>query len=391
VENYYELLQVDSSISNVELKEALLNQQRKWLGRTNAPDLKRRQEAERMVELLEQAQQTLLDDAKRETYNKELESSKYETSKTESNSDLDTTQLGVDALVEEAWSLIEKGRYADAVVVGKRATEKGAGHASAWAVLARAHYMWNDFDDAVYEYRKAIDIAINNDVYYYDLSDVYIDHPRLSEAEKLDQAESLIKKALNIKPNERAYLFRLAVIARFRGKYDEAIGILNKLIEQYGKDPSLGDEVAFNLYRKCLSKLHKQVLNGEEYFYYISKENAEEGLKILKEAKIYATDKSLLEYIQKFIDLGEQALKSKFLVGRFIGWGIIPGFWFLGALISLSFFQIIISGALLFLAWKFSRMPVWKDTYERVTGVREKRNRNIATILAGVAAGLRKR
>ena len=40
--------------------------------------------------------------------------------------------------------------------------------------------MWNEFDDAIYEYRKAMDIETNNDVFYYDLSDVYLDHPKLS-------------------------------------------------------------------------------------------------------------------------------------------------------------------------------------------------------------------
>ncbi|MGR5874160.1 hypothetical protein ACT7DH_04820 [Bacillus pacificus] len=70
-----------------------------------------------------------------------------------------------------------------------------------------------------------MDIETNNDVFYYDLSDVYLDHPKLSFEERLDHAERLTQQALSINPNERAYRFRMAVIARHRDNYDQAIDI----------------------------------------------------------------------------------------------------------------------------------------------------------------------
>ncbi|MBD8070713.1 tetratricopeptide repeat protein [Bacillus sp. PS06] len=380
MENFYELIQVDSSISQDELKEKLIEAQRKWLGRTNAPDLKRRQDAERKIELLNEAEAILLDPAKRAQYDKELEASKYQFN-TEEQSTVDHTNLNADELVDEAWTLLEKGRTADAVVVGKRATEKSSSNPNAWAVLARAHYMWNEFDDAIYEYKKAIDIATNNDVFYYDLSDVYMDHPRLSDAEKINYAEQLIRKALSIKPTERAYHFRLAYLARFKGEYDHAIEILKKLIETHGKDPSLGNELALNYYNKCLMQMYYK----EGYYSFISKESAETGLVLLREAKIYATDRDLLESIQTFIDLGENALKTRFLKGRFAGLAIIPVIWLLTALSTGSFINIVISGALLYGAWKISRIPVWKDNFEVHTGKRQQRNQNIAAVLQAMA------
>ncbi|HFF3742089.1 tetratricopeptide repeat protein [Bacillus cereus] len=386
MENYYELLQVDSNIGADELKEKLIEAQRKWLGRTNAPDLKRRQEAERKIEILAAAEEILLDEAKRIEYNRMLDGSNSEGNTNDQEQFDDTTKSTAQELINEAWNLLEQERVADAIVVGKRVTENYGANAYGWAVLARAHYIWNEYDDAIYEYRKAIDIETNNDVFYYDLADVYFDHPRLSFEERLNHVEKLTQKALSIKPNERAYRFRMAVIARYRDNYDQAIDILRQLIETHGKDPSLGNELAYNYYYKCLTLLYAQESNGETYYSYISRESAEQGLILLREAKLYATDRDLLGYIQTFIDLGEKALQTKFLVGRFAILGFIPAIWFLNALFSFSFISLLISGALLYFVWKISRIPVWLDNKEVYTGQREQRSQSILNAI-GVVFG----
>lgn len=386
MENYYELLQVDSNIGADELKEKLIEAQRKWLGRTNAPDLKRRQEAERKIEILAAAEEILLDKAKRIEYNRMLDGSNSEVNTNDQEQFDDTTKSTAQELIDEAWNLLEQERVADAIVVGKRVTENYGANAYGWAVLARAHYIWNEYDDAIYEYRKAIDIETNNDVFYYDLADVYFDHPRLSFEERLNHVEKLTQKALSIKPNERAYRFRMAVIARYRDNYDQAIDILRQLIETHGKDPSLGNELAYNYYYKCLTLLYAQESNGETYYSYISRESAEQGLILLREAKLYATDRDLLGYIQTFIDLGEKALQTKFLVGRFAILGFIPALWFLNALFSFSFISLLISGALLYFVWKISRIPVWLDNKEVYTGQREQRSQSILNAI-GVVFG----
>lgn len=45
----------------------------------------------------------------------------------------------------------------------------------------------------------------------------------------------------------------------------------------------------------------------------IFQESAEQGLILLREAKIYATDRDLLGFIQRFIDLGEKHYKQSSL------------------------------------------------------------------------------
>ena len=120
MENYYELLQVNPNIGASELKEKLIEAQRKWLGRTNAPDLKRRQDAERKVEILAEAEVILLDEAKRSEYNRMLEGSKPEVNTNQQEQFDNPTETTAQELIDLAWSLLEEGRVADAIVVGKK-------------------------------------------------------------------------------------------------------------------------------------------------------------------------------------------------------------------------------------------------------------------------------
>ena len=88
--------------------------------RTNAPDLKRRQEAERKVEILAEAEVILLDEAKRSEYNRMLEGSEPEVNTNHQEQFDNTTESTAQELIDYAWSLLEEGRIADAIVVGKR-------------------------------------------------------------------------------------------------------------------------------------------------------------------------------------------------------------------------------------------------------------------------------
>ena len=50
--NYYQQLDLDASIKGEPLQKKLIELQKKWIGKQNAPDLRRRQEAEGCLNLL---------------------------------------------------------------------------------------------------------------------------------------------------------------------------------------------------------------------------------------------------------------------------------------------------------------------------------------------------
>ena len=198
--NYFNVLNLDMNASPEEIRKALTEHQRRWLARANAPELSHRQEAERMIQLLEEAEGILLDENKRQEYMVKIQQQAVlGVSADTQGQQLDGKTLA--RLIEEARVLINQERYADAIVAAKQAVTADPGHPEAWSVLAKAHYQWNNHAEAIDAYRMAIDIAPNVDTYYYDLAQLYIDKRNLKLALECAQ------KALYLKPNDPNYIF----------------------------------------------------------------------------------------------------------------------------------------------------------------------------------------
>lgn len=75
-ESYYEILGISSDASQQEIEEILHEQLRKWNYRLNAPTMDRRQEAEKMLEKLEEIKEILLDEEKRRQYDQRIQREK---------------------------------------------------------------------------------------------------------------------------------------------------------------------------------------------------------------------------------------------------------------------------------------------------------------------------
>ncbi|MEU8403686.1 hypothetical protein AB0C28_51660 [Nonomuraea sp. NPDC048892] len=72
MDDYYELLEIDPGADETAIKEAVKKQRRLWISRaSSAPELDRRQAAERMVELIEVAERELLDPTRRAAYDRQ--------------------------------------------------------------------------------------------------------------------------------------------------------------------------------------------------------------------------------------------------------------------------------------------------------------------------------
>jgi len=72
------------------------------------------------------------------------------------------------------------------------------------------------------------------------------------EGINLDEAIDLIKRALEISPNNGAYIDSLGWAYFKRGMTDEAMIQLEKAITLYGKDPVLYDHIGDVYYKKGL-------------------------------------------------------------------------------------------------------------------------------------------
>jgi DnaJ-class molecular chaperone len=72
MDNYYDLLKLDSTAQSEEIKKAVHSELQVWTIRANTLQIDLRKEAERMVKALEQAESILTDPDKRAIYDHHL-------------------------------------------------------------------------------------------------------------------------------------------------------------------------------------------------------------------------------------------------------------------------------------------------------------------------------
>jgi hypothetical protein len=66
--NYYWILNISPATPAADIRKAITRELRLWVNRTNAPQMERRKEAERMVQTLEEAERVLLDPTQKADY-----------------------------------------------------------------------------------------------------------------------------------------------------------------------------------------------------------------------------------------------------------------------------------------------------------------------------------
>jgi len=220
-QNLYRVLNLPQTASADELKKAINRELRLWSNRTNAPQIERRQEAERTVKLLEQAETILLDPANRTAYDRQLVSSPDQERQV-----VEGDLTGTTDLIVEAKRLLNEGHVADALFVADKATQKEGGNPEAWAVLAKAQHQWGDTDDAVASYRRAIKLRPNEAMYYYDLGCIY------ESVGKANETLQQWQRAAQIEPATTMYRAGVGATLAENGQPLQGIEIL----EQCGRE-----------------------------------------------------------------------------------------------------------------------------------------------------------
>ena len=140
MDDFYLLLGVSKSADEEGIRAAINRELRVWSQRTNAPEIDKRQAAERKVKLLEDAESTLLDAAKRSRYDQEL------ANQPKQQRDGGPAQEGsgdaVHALVEKAEGLMRIGNYPGAISQLSKAVKLDPGNFRLQAMLTETKKEW---------------------------------------------------------------------------------------------------------------------------------------------------------------------------------------------------------------------------------------------------------
>lgn len=245
--NYYDLCNLSPSASQEEIKKTLHQLMRLWSHRTNAPQMERRQEAERMVRLLEEAEEILLDEQKRKEYDEQLRRSteiiaenvaeatypssyqanveQNEVTATKEEVVLEsTTAETIEELIQEAHQLYSEGKINDALLLAEEITEREKERADVWALIGRCRLKLGYYQEAVSPLVRACDLDSKNATYVYELGEVF---------EKLDnqtRALEQFKLASSLAPDNIEYKYKLANMLIGIKQYQDGLPLLEQCV-----------------------------------------------------------------------------------------------------------------------------------------------------------------
>ncbi len=229
MENYYEILEISPSASEEEIRKALFQAYRKWSNRTNAPQLERRQEAERIVKLLQDVEEVLLNPQKRALYDRQLqggESLKPDTEPAihpEPVTEIESTV--VDDGVEKGWLLLQEGKLTEAFSLVSTITEKNDDNAEAWSLLAEIYLRQNKLEHAIKASQQAIQIVPTHASGYALLGRI------LEHGKRLEEAVEQFEKAWKLEPTSLDYCGSVGILLVKTEQYAKALSPLEKCIE----------------------------------------------------------------------------------------------------------------------------------------------------------------
>lgn len=150
--NYYAELGLDRSASVSQLEADLKALRKKWISRQNAADTDKRQKAERMVELIREATEILLDADKKKKYDRDLDKKGASTTPTTQGSDrvsINPASLEGAALLDALESYYDDSKYNMAIAAANQALAAGMVSADVYRYLILSYVEKGDGNSAI--------------------------------------------------------------------------------------------------------------------------------------------------------------------------------------------------------------------------------------------------
>jgi Flp pilus assembly protein TadD len=176
-----------------------------------------------MVKMLQEARALLLDPVRRGEYDKTL------------GQDLDGDRGPPEAsvpesdsrtLVQQGWELLAEAKVASAIKVARMASERDPRNPDAWALLGQAKFRWGETADAIYEYRRATDLAPDRAQFHFDLGCIY------ESVKKLEEALLCYTRAAEIEPDVVLYKAGMGTVLGEMGRYAESVDVLAECVKR---------------------------------------------------------------------------------------------------------------------------------------------------------------
>lgn len=323
MENYYRALNIAPTATEAEIKKAILRDRRLWSNRTNAPDLERKQEAERMVTLLASAEQILLDPARRQQYDQALKTAPVEQAQV---NEAKTGEL--QDWIREGRRFLSDGDIPSALYAATQATHIDGANPEAWALSAQAKFRWGQIPDAVYEYKRAINLRPNEAKYYFDLGGVH------ESVENWTEALQQYQWAARVEPMSTMYRASVGEAYLHLEKYPEAISTLQQCVAESPGNPTyrwfLAAAYADGAYEHWTYVREGNATGVPEGYYATSKFQVDEALASVQKAQAIKLETAEMRGVINDIQVNIQSMLKRHFHGNWLaaGLGILLGLLF---------------------------------------------------------------
>lgn len=230
MENYYQLLGLSPSASKEEIRKLIHSQIRLWSSRTNAPHISRRQEAERMLKLLETMEEILLDDQKKVEYDRNflLE---------QESSGTGWAEEEIMEALTEGFRLLKQNRSSDALFLAMKLIEHVQDRADAWALLGLSNFAAGEQAAAIEPMVKACKLAPERASYFFQLGEIY------QELNRLSLAEEAYEQAIKLAPEETKFQYALGALYMQHGNYKDGLHLLEQSVKSDPQNESYKEEL----------------------------------------------------------------------------------------------------------------------------------------------------
>lgn len=174
--DYFKLLEISMDLEGDELRTVINEKRKLWLNRCNSPDLLKRQDAERMLQIIDEAEKVLLDEDKRADYIEELEN--FQSANIPDRMSLQQYHDKITALSKER-------KFLEILSLGDIAKNIYPNDTFILIHLGLASYMLSKYEEAIGYYAKAIEISPQDGLIYNEMGNCRYKQCQYFEAAKL--------------------------------------------------------------------------------------------------------------------------------------------------------------------------------------------------------------
>lgn len=148
----------------------------------------------------------------------------------------------------------DEANFDSAIVYLNRALEKEQNNSAILFTLGDAYERIGNRQEAIAVFDSLLNLMPDNPVFMN-----YLGYILTDENIRLQEAESLVKRALDFEPNSGAYLDSYAWVLYRQGKFEDALEYINKALEAFDEDPVIYDHKAHIL--KALDRTDDAIVN----------------------------------------------------------------------------------------------------------------------------------